>query len=67
MYPRTNYEMTDEQLDTLMDSCKPVACIAVGGTAPSSPQENANRAWSNLGIELGFDSSTVHDGLRGRA
>ncbi len=59
MYPRTNYEMTDENLQTILDACKPVACIMVGGVAPSSQQENANRAWSNLGKELGFDSDTV--------
>lgn len=59
MYPRTNYEMTDKQLDNLMKACKPVVCMAIGGVAPSSPQENANRAWSSLGSEMGFDSLTV--------
>ena len=59
MYPRINYEMTDGQLDALMQACKPVACIALGGVAPSSPQENANNAWASLGLEMGFDSSTV--------
>lgn len=59
MYPRTNYQMTDNQLDTLMDACKPVACIMVGDYAPSNPQENANNAWTNLGEEMGFDGSTV--------
>lgn len=59
MYPRTNYEMTDDQLNNLMTACKPVACIMVGGSTPSSPQENANIAWSSLGLEMGFDSSTV--------
>lgn len=59
MYPRTNYEMSDKQLSALMEACKPVACMMVGGSTPSSPQENANRAWSTLGLELGFDSSTV--------
>lgn len=59
MYPRTNYEMTDQQLNNLMKACKPVACMMVGGTTPSSPQENANNAWANLGLKMGFDSSTV--------
>jgi len=59
MYPRTNYEMTDKQLDTLMQACKPVAYMMVGGSTPSSPQENANNAWANLGLEMGFDGSTV--------
>lgn len=59
MYPRTNYEMTDKQLDILMQSSKPVPCIMIGDSTPSSPQENANNAWSSLGLEMGFDSLTV--------
>ncbi len=59
MYPRTNYQMTDKQLDSLMQACKPVVCIMVGESTPSSPQENANNAWDNLGVEMGFDGSTV--------
>lgn len=59
MYPRTNYEMTDEQLDNLMKACKFVACMMVGSSPPSSPQENANIAWATLGLKMGFDPLTV--------
>lgn len=59
MYPRQVYEMTESQLQTLKDAFKPVPVIMIGGCAPSSQQENANRAWDALGRELGFDGDTV--------
>lgn len=39
--------------------------MIVGGYAPSSPQENANRAWSELGGEMGFDGTTVEPSHKG--
>jgi hypothetical protein len=59
MYPRTNYEMTQEQLDKILEACKPVPAMMIGGFAPSSAQENANNAWAALGREMGFDHMTV--------
>lgn len=62
MYPRTDYEMSEEQLEEIMAACKPVPMILVGGLGgpmPSSPQENANRAWAKLGKDMGFDHMTV--------
>ena len=59
MYPRTNYEMTERDLETLLDACKPTICIQIGGYSGSTPQENANRAWAALGKKMGFDSDTV--------
>ena len=60
MYPRTNYEMTEEDLEELLDACKPTICIKIGNYSPPSPQENANRAWARLGEKYGFDSMTVN-------
>lgn len=51
--------MTDEQYNRLQDACKPVPYMVFGGVAPPSPQENANRAWKQLGDELGFEYMTV--------
>lgn len=59
MYPRTNYEMGEADLAEILEACKPVPYLIVGGCAPSSPQENANRAWAALGKKMGFDSMTV--------
>lgn len=56
---RKHYTMTQEQLDKLLDASKPVPYMVVGGVAPSSPQENANKAWKALGEELGFKWDTV--------
>ena len=59
MYPRTNYEMTQVQLDKILDACKPTPVMMIGGYTGSSPQENANNAWAALGKEMGFDHMTV--------
>lgn len=60
MYPRVNYEMTQEALDVIIAASAPVPAIMLHiGNGPSTPQENANRAWSNLGEKMGFDYTTV--------
>lgn len=58
-YPRTNYEMTEQDLKEILDACKPVPYIVVGGRGPASPQESANRAWQRLSERMGFDYMTV--------
>lgn len=59
MYPRTEYEMTEQDLQDILEACKPVPYMVMGGMAPRSPQENANAAWAALGRKMGFDSMTV--------
>lgn len=44
MYPRANYEMTEADLETLLEACKPTVCIKIGNYEGDSPQQNANRA-----------------------
>lgn len=56
---RKHFEMTQAQLATILDACKPVPYLVIGGHEPRSPQENANDAWQALGEELGFDYLTV--------
>ena len=51
--------MSKVQLNRLLGACAPVAYMVFGGVVPSSPQENANRAWRELGREMGFDWETV--------
>ena len=63
---RQKYEMSQEQLDVILDACKPVIGIMVGICLPSTPQENANRAWAELGETMGFDSMTVKPGSSDR-
>jgi hypothetical protein len=59
MYAAVNYEMTEADLEEILNACKSVPLIMVGGMGPSSPQENANRAWKKLGDKMGFDHMTV--------
>ena len=56
---RKEFEMTQKQLDTLLDACRPVPMIMLQCSTPSSPQENANHAWERLGKEMGFQHMTV--------
>lgn len=53
------YEMTQADLDELLDASKPVLYIVVGGRELRSPQENANDAWERLGRRMGFDFMSV--------
>jgi hypothetical protein len=61
----TDFEMTQEQLDALLDSMKPVVMIALQCGQPRSQQQNANDAWQRLGKEMGFDHMTVEPTGRG--
>jgi hypothetical protein len=67
MYPRTNYEMTEDDLNRILEACKPTPVMFLSGGAPmcDSPQENANRAWKELGQRMGFDHMTVQPTGRG--
>lgn len=56
---KKEFELTKEQLEKILDASKPVPYMIIGTSMPSSPQENANRAWESLGKELGFDYMTV--------
>ncbi len=64
---RTSYEMTEADLKKLLDACKPTPVLFLTGGVPlgSSPQENANRAWAELGERMGFDCMTVEPTGRG--
>ena len=56
---RKEYEMTKNQLDRILEACKPVPMIMLQCGMPRSPQENANDAWERLGEEMKFDYLTV--------
>ena len=56
---RKEYEMTQADLDKILDACKPVPYMVFGGRPPRSPQENANDAWAELGRRMGFNHMTV--------
>lgn len=59
MYPRIEYQMTEADVQELLNACKPVPVMMIGGHTGSSQQENANAAWARLGKKMGFDSMTV--------
>lgn len=59
MKERVNYEMTEADLEKLIEASKPTPCIMIGSYVPPTPQENANIAWARLGEKMGFDPMTV--------
>ena len=60
------FEMSQEQLDEILDVCKPVPMIAIHCGNPPSQQENANEAWRKLGEVMGFEHMTVQPSSKGR-
>lgn len=56
---RKEFEMSEKQFEEILEACEPVPMIMLQCGTPSSPQENANRAWDSLGAEMGFDGMTV--------
>lgn len=63
---RKEYELTAEQYDRLIEACKSVTYMVIGGVEPRSPQQNANDAWCALGRELGFDGMSVQPSNKGK-
>lgn len=60
MYPRTHYEMTELDLQKILDACKPTPMIMLNIPGlHRSPQDQANDAWEELGKRMGFDHMTV--------
>lgn len=51
--------MTPEDLEKILEACKPVPAIMLHIGGGSTPQERANAAWAELGSRMGFDSTTV--------
>lgn len=56
---RRTYTLTDKQLELVMKASQPVRYMVIGGRPPSSPQENANRAWQKVAKEHGVDWETI--------
>jgi hypothetical protein len=62
---RKEFEMSQADFDKLMEACKLVPYIVIGGQEPRSRQENANQAWKELGERMGFDHLTVKPSFSG--
>ena len=65
MTKRSEFEMTQTDMDKLLAAMKPAPLIAIHTGMPPSPQESANRAWCELGDRMGFDGMTVEPTGRG--
>ncbi len=65
---RQEYEMSEDQLATLLAACKPtpVMYLSGGRSMYDSPQENANRAWKSLGHAMGFNYLTAKPSPKGQ-
>ena len=56
---RKQYEMTQRQMNEILDASKPIPAIMLQCGPVSTPQANANRAWAALGETMGFKPMTV--------
>lgn len=58
---RKEYELSQEDLDSILDASKPVPAMYLSGgqLIGSTPQENANRAWKQIGMKYGFVWNTA--------
>ena len=59
------YEMTEDDLKKIIEASKPVLMIALQCGMPPHPQENANRAWEELGERMGFKHMTARPNGKG--
>lgn len=59
------FEMTQEQLDKLLDSMKVPPMVMLQCGSPPSRQEMANYAWGELGKEMGFSAFSVRPSSKG--
>jgi hypothetical protein len=65
---KREYEMTQDQLETILRKIRvaqSTPVMLIGGVGPESPQEAANRAWCDLGREMGFKGMTVEPSNKG--
>jgi len=53
------YTMTDSEYTELMEACKPVPYLIVGGRKPSSPRENAMHVWAKIAARVGCDCNSI--------
>ncbi len=65
MTQRLEYEMTQEDLDVLLEAMKPVPLIMLQCSHPVSRQERANTAWKALGDKMGFEYMSVEPNGKG--
>ena len=53
---RKEFCLLDQELEELLDACKPTPVMYLSGGIPmfNTPQENANYAWKKLADKYGF-------------
>ena len=62
------YEMSETDMAKIIEASKPTPVMYLSGGISmfDSPQENANRAWRELGKRMGFKWDTVRPSDRGQ-
>ena len=63
---KKEYELTEEEFQAIVKASQPVPYMVFGGVEPSSPRENANRAWQKIGEARGFNFETVAPSTKGK-
>lgn len=48
------FELTDEEMDSITAAARPVMYLVAGGRPPTSPHESVNNQWKALGVKHKF-------------
>jgi hypothetical protein len=61
MSERREFEMTQEDLDSIIKASQPTPYMtnSSGRLLFGTPEENANHAWNQLGLKMGFRPMSV--------
>jgi poly-gamma-glutamate capsule biosynthesis protein CapA/YwtB (metallophosphatase superfamily) len=51
--------MTDEEFNDLVEACKPVPYMVIGGIVPESPTDKAMRVWDSVAKRVGCVQSSI--------
>ena len=62
---RQEYEMSEDDLKSIITASQPVPYMVFAGREPATPQQNANRAWESLSLKMGFRHMTALPSQKG--
>ena len=64
---KNQYELTQQDYEELLKACRPTRVMSFDGVHNMFPsfQENANRAWQELGRKMGFQWDSVEPSCKG--
>jgi len=56
---RQEYEMTEDEFESIKKASRPVPAMKIGDYTPSTPQENANTVWKRIAKNHGVKWDSI--------